>query len=169
MPIAVAVWAVVGYFDHAAILPLLCLVFSTYLMMELNNSNALIRIYSRMISCSFLVLTTMATFQFTSIRAAIVILCTVGYYIIAFRCYQDTQSQGWTFYAFLCVGLSSVVWVQTLLFVPMLWIIMRTNLLALSLRSFVSSIFGLVFPNLFLGATTSSGRNRRNSSATLPR
>ncbi len=152
MPIAVVIWATVGILDHNAIVPLLCLFFSTYLMMELNNSNALIRIYSRIVSSAFLAMTTMATFQFSSTRAAIVVLCSVGYYTTAFRCYQDTESPGWTFYSFLCIGLCSVVWVQSLFFVPLLWIVMRTNLLAMSLRSFVSSIFGLIFPNLFLTA-----------------
>lgn len=148
-PVAISVWILVSFFDHSAIPPMICWLFSTYLMLELNNANALIRIYSRMVSCTFLVLTTMATFQFTSIRSAIVVLCSVGFYTCVFRCYQDTRSQGWIFYAFLCLGLSSIVWIQTLFFVPILWILIATNLLAMSPKSFVSSLFGLIFPYFF--------------------
>ena len=99
------------------------MLFSTFLMMELNNSNALIRIYSRMVSCCYMLLTTMATFQFVSMRAASVVLCMVGFYTCIFRCYQDQRSPGWVFYAFLCMGFSSIVWVQTLYFVPIVWVL----------------------------------------------
>ena len=43
------------------------LLVSTVMMAELNNYYALIRIYSRMVSCSFLVMTTMSLFLFSHI------------------------------------------------------------------------------------------------------
>ena len=143
-----SVWVIVCINDSLAIVPLLCMLFSTFLMMELNNTNALIRIFSRMVSCCYMALTTMATFQFLSMRAASVALCIVGSYICLFRCYQDKRSQGWVFYAFLCLGLSSIVWVQVLYYVPVVWILMHTRLQATSFRNYVSSIFGLILPNL---------------------
>ncbi|GAA2997347.1 hypothetical protein GCM10019997_11470 [Prevotella corporis] len=149
-PLAISIWVMACLTDISVIPSLLCVVFSTYLMMELNNANALIRIYSRIISCTFLLLATMAMYHFVHLRAAIVVLCTVGFYTCSFRCYQDNRSPGWIFYAFLCVGCSSVVWVQTLYFVPLLWLMVGKNLLAMSLRSFVSSLFGIVFPHLVL-------------------
>ena len=145
---ALSVWGIVCINDSLAIVPLLCMLFSTFLMMELNNTNALIRIFSRMVSCSYMALTTMATFLFVSMRAASVALCIVGSYICLFRCYQDRRSQGWVFYAFLCLGLSSIVWVQVLYYVPIVWILMHTRLQATSFRNYVSSIFGLILPNL---------------------
>ena len=145
---ALSVWVIVCINDPLAIVPLLCMLFSTFLMMELNNTNALIRIFSRMVSCSYMALTTMATFLFVSMRAASVALCIVGSYICLFRCYQDRRSQGWVFYAFLCLGLSSIVWVQVLYYVPVVWILMHTRLQATSFRNYVSSIFGLILPNL---------------------
>ena len=66
---ALSVWVIVCINDSLAIVPLLCMLFSTFLMMELNNTNALIRIFSRMVSCSYMALTTMATFLFVSMRA----------------------------------------------------------------------------------------------------
>lgn len=145
---SISVWTMVCINDIFAIVPLLCMLFSTFLMMELNNTNALIRIFSRMVSCCYMALTTMATFKFVSIRAASVALCIVGSYICLFRCYQDKYSQGWVFYGFLCLGLSSIVWVQTLYYVPIIWILMRTRLQATSVRNYISSIFGLLLPNI---------------------
>ena len=49
-------------------LQLLLLAVSTLLMVQLNNINALIRIYSRMVSCSFLVLMSMVTFIFPGLE-----------------------------------------------------------------------------------------------------
>lgn len=147
---AALVWIIAGLHHPAVIVPGICLLLSTYLMMELNNGNALIRIYSRMVSCSFLVFATMAGFMFPSVRAAIVMLGTVGYYTLSFRCYQDAHAPGWTFYAYFCIGMASIAWVQILFFLPIFWIIMRTNLLALSIRNFCASILGLLLPYWFL-------------------
>lgn len=145
---AIAVWSAVALTNIYVLPSLLCMLFSTFLMMELNNTNALIRIYSRMVSCCYMAFTTMATFQFISYRAAIIVLCIVGFYTCIFRCYQDFHSPGWTFYAFLCFGLSSIVWVQTFYFLPILWILMATNLLAPSAKNYVSSFFGILLPNI---------------------
>ena len=54
-----AIWIVGGIADNGRYLNLGIFAISTYLMVELNNSNALIRVYSRMVSCTFLVVTTM--------------------------------------------------------------------------------------------------------------
>ncbi len=81
-------------------------------------------------------------------RAASVVLCMVGFYTCIFRCYQDKRSPGWVFYAFLCMGFSSIVWVQTLYFVPIVWVLLTTKLLAPGVRNYVSSLFGLLLPNL---------------------
>ena len=131
---AIAVWSAVALTNIYVLPSLLCMLFSTFLMMELNNTNALIRIYSRMVSCCYMAFTTMATFQFISYRAAIIVLCIVGFYTCIFRCYQDFHSPGWTFYAFY--------------FLPILWILMATNLLAPSAKNYVSSLFGILLPNI---------------------
>jgi len=146
---ATLVWTIAGLYNTSVIVPGVCILLATYLMMELNNANALIRIYSRMVSCSFLVFATMAAFMFPSIQTAIIVLGFVGFYTFAFRCYQHTHAPGWTFYAFFCIGMASIVWVQTLFFLPVLWIIMRTNTLSMSPRNFVASLLGIVLPYWF--------------------
>ncbi len=122
------------------------------LMVELNNSNSLIRIYSRMVSCSFLVMTLMATYMFDSIPVGIVQLSFIGFYLTIFRAYQDQSATGWVFYAFFAIGLASVAFGKILFFVPILWVMLATNVLAFSVRTFMASILGIVAPYWFVGA-----------------
>ena len=115
-------------------------------MVILNNSNALLRIYSRMVSCAFLVLSCAACFLFDSLKGGIVELCFIASYITLFRCYQDKQAMGWTYYTFLCLGLASTIFVQLLFFVPFLWLLTIIQLNAMSWRIFSASILGLLTP-----------------------
>lgn len=147
---AVGVWYLGGLVENRLFLQLAFLTVSTYLMMELNNSYALIRIYSRMVSCSFLALTSMATFLFPSLREAIVQLCLITSYTIIFHTYQDKDSPGLIFYAFLCLGIASVLFIQILYFVPLLWLLMGFKMMAFSFRMFCASIVGLITPYWFL-------------------
>lgn len=143
---ALVVWGIAGMGDHRLWLSILCLILSTYLMVELNNANTLIRIYSRMVSGSFLLLSTVCMFQLTSYTSSIAILCMAGFYTSLFRAYQDESAPGWVFYAFVCWGFASVVWVQALLFLPALWLLMGVLLRAWSARNFCASLLGLLLP-----------------------
>ena len=160
MAYAVAIWIVSGLLIpsvpitsgellRGAWAQFACFLVSAYLMVELNNSNALIRIYSRMVSSSFLVLICSGAFLFTSMSGAIAQLCAVGTYFLLFRCYQDNQSVGWTYYSFLCVGLASIVFPQAFYYVPLLWGFMFFQLSSLSWRTFFASIVGLLTPYWF--------------------
>ena len=122
------------------------LLVSTVMMAELNNYYALIRIYSRMVSCSFLVMTTMSLFLFRSLDVAAVQLTMIGFLLLILRSYQDPRASGWTFYAFLSLGIGSVVFPQMLLFVPLLWILMAVCVISFSPRTFMSSLLGLLTP-----------------------
>ena len=139
-----------GGMMHGAWIQFSCFLLSAYLMVELNNSNALIRIFSRMVSCSFLVLTCAACFIFPSMAGAIVGLCFIATYTMLFRCYQDKASMGWTFYAFLCIGLASTASVHILYYVPLLWAMMYFQLTSFSLRTFSASLLGLITPYWFI-------------------
>lgn len=125
---------------------------SSFLMMILNNANALIRIYSRMVSCSFLMLAVMSHFLFVDIRCGIVQTCFIAFYLFLFSAYQNIHSVGRVFYAFLMLGIASTMFVQVLFFVPVVWVLLSTNIMVRSLRAYVSSLFGLVVPYWFLAA-----------------
>mgnify|MGYP007070090925 CR=1 FL=1 len=58
--LATLVWFLAGLVSHQEMwVPFACTIVATYFMVELNNTNALIRIYSRTVSTAFLLLTTM--------------------------------------------------------------------------------------------------------------
>ena len=125
---------------------------SSFLMMELNNANALIRIYSRMVSCSFLVLAVMSRFLFVDVRCGIVQSCFIAFYLFLFSAYQDNRAVGRVFYSFLMLGIASTMFVQVLFFVPVVWLLLSTNIMVRSFRVYVASLFGLVMPYWFIAA-----------------
>ena len=107
-------WLLGGLVKEQWWLQFACFLLTTYLMVELNNSNALIRIYSRIVSATFLVLSCMACFLFPSLPGNFTQLCVVAACLILFRSYQDKASTGWTYYGFLCVGLASLTFIHIL-------------------------------------------------------
>ena len=144
-----AIWGLAGLFSEQWWIQLACFVISTYLMIEMNNSNALIRIYSRMVSCSFIVLSSTICFMFSSISEAIAELCIIASYIMLFLCYQDRQAVGHTFYAFMCLGLASMFYIHTLFYIPAIWLLMTFYLQSISWRAFWASVIGLITPYWF--------------------
>lgn len=139
-----------GLFADRLWLQLGLLIVSSFLMMELNNSNALIRIYSRMVSCSFLVLSVMSHFLFTDVECGIVEACFVAFYLFLFGAYQNKRSVGRVFYAFVMLGVASTMFVQILYFVPVIWIMLYTNIMVGNLRSILASVLGLFVPYWFV-------------------
>ena len=148
--IAVAIWAASGLFSHNLWGQFACFVISTYLMVELNNSNALIRIYSRMMSCSYIIMVCMSPFLFHSTATMILSICMVATFIALFITYQDKHSMGWTFYGFTSLGIASVIDVRIIFFAPVMWGAMTFYLQSMTLRTFIASIFGLLCPYWFL-------------------
>lgn len=149
---AFAVCALGGLFTEQLWVQFVLLAVSSFLMMELNNINALIRIYSRMVSCSFLVLAVMSQYLVVDVRCGIVQACFIAFYLFLFSAYQDNRAMGRVFYAFLMLGIASTMFVQILFFVPLVWVLLCTNLMVRSFRAFVSSLFGLLVPYWFMVA-----------------
>lgn len=148
--IAAAVWLLCGLVQQHLWLPFACFAVATFLMVELNNANSLIRIYSRMVSCSFIAFTCSSVYLFPSVKGGMIAVCAVLFYVLFLHSFQDRDATGRVFYAFFCVGLASVLFVQSLFYVPLLWVLLATNMVALSWRTFFASIFGLILPYWFL-------------------
>ena len=147
---AIVVWLMCGLLSDHLWLQFACFVISSYLMVELNNSNALIRIYSRMVSCSFIMMACMSTFLLKSASAMLLSIFVVMSFITAFLTYQDKSSMGRTFYSFLSLGLATLLDVRLLYFAPVMWIAMFFYLRSMNIRIFISSLFGLVCPYWFV-------------------
>ena len=142
----VLVWLAIGLVQRQLWPQLACFVASVYLMVELTNQNALLRTRSRMVSSSFILLSCQSCILFPQLTGAVVQLCFVVAFILLFQTYQDQQSTGRVFYAFVVVGLSSLFFVHTLWYVPALWVLMATQLQSLSVRTWLASLIGLATP-----------------------
>ena len=147
--LAALVWVAVGFMVGNIWVEFAFTIISTLLMVELNNRNALMRTYSRMVSCSFLAIITMSTLPDPSFKSSIVTMCFIAFYLIVWNGYQDKRSTGWTFYSFFCIGLASTVFVQIIYYLPFLWLMMMVFTNSFSLRTFFSSLIGVVAPYWF--------------------
>ena len=150
--LCVVACAIYGVWQRQLWIQFACLSLSTYMMVLLNNRNALIRIYSRMVSCSFLMLSITAIFLLSSFKFSILQLCFIGFYLFFFLSYQDRSASVKVFYAFCCMGVASTQFIQVLFFVPILWILMILNIMSFSLRNLCASLLGLVAPYWFIGS-----------------
>ena len=147
----IIIWLAGGLISRQLWLSFVLMVINTYLMMELNNRNALMRIYSRMVSCSFLALAVMASFVFAQPAVGAIGICSVLSYLLLFNAYQDKGASRWTFYSFLVLGIASLFFIQILYFIPVLWILFGSKIMGLSWRTFWASIIGLIVPYWFYG------------------
>lgn len=142
----IGVWVLCGMIGQQWWVQFACFVLSSFLMVILNNQNALIRIYSRSVSAAFIILSCAACFLFSSFEGAIVQLCLVASMLPLYQTYQDKTSVGLIFYTFLLLGIGSVVQVKILWFVPLYWIIMTAFIYSLSFKTFMASIIGIILP-----------------------
>ncbi len=162
MPVVFAysmgIWLVYGLLHEFYLASFGCFAVAAILMSQLNNINALIRIYTRMVSCTFMVLTCCACFLIPSVHMFIMEICFISAMIFLFFTYEDKESVGYTFYAFLFYGLASTFYAQILFYLPLIWLFTATNLLSLSWRTWGASMIGFLTPYWFVaGALTLTG------------
>lgn len=122
------------------------LLLTSYLFIELNISNSLIRIRSRMVSSTFLVLYSAFPVLFGSPHSNFLFVCLTAFFLIIFSSYQSPQAKGLYYLAFLLIGLCSMVDIKILFFVPFLWILCATQLQSLSWQTWGTSVVGLLTP-----------------------
>jgi hypothetical protein len=142
----IGVWLLAGLVAQQWWVQFGCMALAVYLMVELSNSNALLRVRSRMVTSTFIVLTSTAPFLFQSVEGGVVTLCFVAVLLFLFRSYQDPQASGSAYYAFLFMGLSSLLYIHMLFYVPLLWLLMMVQLQSLSWRTWIASLIGLATP-----------------------
>ncbi len=140
------IWMAGGLIQHQWWIQFGCLMLTTFLMVQMSTINLLIRIFSRMVSCSFLALTCCAVFLFPSLTNSILQLCWVGFLNFLLLTYQDKQATGFTYYAFLLLGIASLVFVQIVYLIPIIWLLMATMTQSLSWRTWGASLLGLLTP-----------------------
>ena len=130
-------------------LQFICFVLSVFMMVQLNNKNLLIRIYSRLVSSSYIALSCAALFLFDSPGGACLQLTAIASLFCLFNTYQNRSSAGWTYYAFLFLGLGSLTDVHVIYFMPVFWLLTMFALYSFSLQTFTASLLGFATPYWF--------------------
>lgn len=140
------VWLQAGILAKGWWVQLLLFGLSCYLMVELNNSNVLLRVRSRMIAATFIVLSTMLVTFFGQWKGGVCALSFIAALNVFFRSYQDREAVGHTYFAFCLIALASMFLVHMLLLVPILWLLMHTHLQSFSWSAWRASLLGLLTP-----------------------
>lgn len=144
----IAVWLLFAWLiGPLGILPnFIIFVLATYFMVELNNRNTLLRTYSRMVSCSYIILMMMFPNMILDIKMQAVQLCFIIFYAVLFKTYQNRYSQAHIFFAYFVLGCASLVSPSVLILIPIIWILNITCLMSFTGKSFFASLLGLLAP-----------------------
>ncbi|MCM1078785.1 MAG: hypothetical protein NC344_04005 [Bacteroidales bacterium] len=143
---SVCLWGLMLFTDHTLWPQCLIFIVSTYLMMELNNRNALMRRYSRMVSCSYMALMLMCPWLLRDIDAMAVQMCFLLTLTMLFRTYQDHGSNGVKYGAYLFLGIAGMLWPPLIFALPLLWIADIFFLMSFSFRSWLASLLAVITP-----------------------
>lgn len=123
----------------------LCLL-TTYVVMETNAQQHIIRIRTRMMSCVWLVLTACLAFMHPLEKPIIAAACLCISYMLLFRCYQRRRPQAIVFHAFLMLSIGSF-WAPVMLPMAILFFLyIAIFLRSLTNKAFWAGILGLIAP-----------------------
>ena len=142
----VGVWLRAGLVHHGLWFQFACFWASVYAMIHLNNINLMIRIYSRSVSVYYILLSCIAVWLFPSMHGAVIALGSILVLMLLFSCYQDKETKGRTYYAFLLISVISMLEPHYLLFIPFIWLLMGVTIYSLSVGTFLASVIGIITP-----------------------
>ena len=145
--LAVAMWWLPErVFSVRCLLGLMLCLLTTYVVMETNAQQHIIRIRTRMMSCVWLILAASLSFMHPLgepiIAAAF--LC-VSYYLL-FRCYQKLRPQALAFHSFLMLSLGSFCAPVMLPMAIPFFFYLAIFLRSMTSKAFWAGILGLVVP-----------------------
>lgn len=118
----------------------------SYLLVELNNRNALLRIRSRMVSSVYLALMSVCVFLHPLSVSMLPAVCLAASYFPLFAAYQQPRAAGEVFHVFLLLSAGSLCWPPLLLLSVACYAGLAFPLRALTGRTFMAGLFGLVTP-----------------------
>jgi hypothetical protein len=139
-------------FALSNILGLVLCAFTTYICMETNGVQRIIRIRTRMMACVWLVLASCLAFMHPLEAPAISAACLSLSYYLLFRCYQLYDSTAWIFHSFLFLGIGSLFTAVMLPMGLLYYIYLIGFLRSLTWRGFWAGVLGLAVPYLGWGA-----------------
>lgn len=155
---ATLLWLSHGIYSYRLLAGWLLCGLTTYLIIEINNTNALIRIRTRLTSSMYLVGTGAMLFLHPFQAGSVAAVClAISYYLLC-RTYQQNQPIGLSFHAFLTLGIGSLWFPQLLFLAPFYYGYMAVFLRCISFRVFWAGLIGLALPYWFwTGVSVYSG------------
>lgn len=144
------IWILAGLIKEQWWVQFASFVLSVLLVMRINSKNLLIRIFSRSVSVAFIFLSCTAVSLFPSWRGGVVQLCFIAVLMILYDSYQDNTAVDKAYYAFLLLGVATMLDAHVFLYLPLVWFLMIVIVYALSWRTFLASLLGLVTPYWFM-------------------
>lgn len=123
----------------------LCLL-TTYVVMETNAQQHIIRIRTRMMSCVWLVLTASLSFMHPLGEPIIAAAFLCVSYLLLFRCYQRHRPQTIVFHAFLMLSLGSFCAPIMLPMAIPFFLYIAIFLRSLTKKAFWAGVLGLIVP-----------------------
>ena len=145
--IAVALWWLPQRaFSVPHILGLVLCLLTTYVVMETNAQQHIIRIRTRMMSCVWLMLTACLAFMHPLGEPIIAAACLCISYMLLFRCYQRLRPQAFVFHAFLMLSIGSFFAPVMLAMAIPFFLYIALLLRSLTKKAFWAGILGLIAP-----------------------
>ncbi|MBR3514288.1 MAG: hypothetical protein IKO12_07715 [Bacteroidaceae bacterium] len=127
-------------------------IITTYVLMEMNSANALLRVRSRMVSAVFLLLMCALPWLHPFSWTAVATCCMSLSFHQLLLTYDRHEPVVPTFHAYLFVGLASLVWPPLLWLALVQWWSQTVFLRSMSWRCLWAAVLGLVLPYFFWGS-----------------
>lgn len=143
---ACALWFAMIATEHMLLSCFVIFVVNVYLMVELNNRNALMRQYSRMVSCSYIALMMLCPSLIADLETMLVQLCFISALSLLFQTYQDRTAMGKKYWAYLFLGIAAIIWPPIIYFLLLFWVAESVFLMSFSWKALWASLFGMLTP-----------------------
>ena len=150
--VATLLWAAIGPMSQTKVYCWLCCAICSYLLVEFNNANALLRIRSRLTTSTFLLGMGSFPFLHESLEALAATFFVLGCYYFLFRAYQEPNCSPNSYHAFVCLGTACLIQPLLFCFIPFVYWSMAVYLRSLSFKTFCASLLGILTPFWFYGA-----------------
>ena len=119
---------------------------TAYLLTELNNRNALLRVRSRMVSSTFLLAMAACPTLHNFSPSLVPMTCMALSYFMLFDSYQRIKAEGYIFHAFLFASVGSLTFPPFLICPLLYYVSMIFQLRNFTWRTFMAGILGLAVP-----------------------
>lgn len=144
--LASVLWCAHTSFSPSLLMAWICCGLTTYTIIELVNTYALIRIRTSLTPALYLVAMGAMTWLHNSVEATFTAFCLALSYFALFRAYSKPQPVHSIFLAFLLLGCGSCICPPLCILAVCYWGYMASYLRCLTPHTFSSSVLGLLLP-----------------------